>query len=154
MTTSPSLRTKADPSRLALMTGVTGLLAVATHTVIVAAPLGDVAGPIIASFFGPLLAAASVALYLVLAAERATLAGLLAAIANVAAGALVTAMLLVQLAVNDAEENSQRCRRRLKTRSTMSSSVSISLGTRSSPRERCSSGSRWSRIRGSAAGSA
>jgi hypothetical protein len=106
MTTSPSLRTTADPSRLALTAGVVGLLAVATYTVIVAASLGDVVAPIIASFFGSLLAAASVALYLVLAAERATLAGLLAAVANVAAGALVTAMLLVQLAVNDAEANS------------------------------------------------
>jgi hypothetical protein len=65
--------------------------------------LGDVATPIAASVFGPLIAAASVALYLLLAAERATLAGQLAAIANVAAGALVTAMLLVQIAVNDVE---------------------------------------------------
>ena len=50
-----------------------------------------------------MIAGASVALYLLLASERATLAGLLAAIANVAAGALVTAMLLVQIAVNDVE---------------------------------------------------
>jgi hypothetical protein len=65
--------------------------------------LGDVATPIVASLFGPLIAGASVALYLLLAAERATLAGLLAAVANVAAAALVTAMVLVQLAVNDVE---------------------------------------------------
>ena len=51
--------------------------------------------PILASLSGPLIAGASTALYLLPAAERATLAGLLAAIANVAAGALVTAMVLV-----------------------------------------------------------
>jgi hypothetical protein len=65
--------------------------------------LGDVATSILASAFGPLIAGASVALYLFLASERATLAGQLAAVANVAAGALVTAMVLVQLAVNDVE---------------------------------------------------
>jgi hypothetical protein len=40
----------------------------------------------------------------VLAWREATIAGLLAAIANVAAGALVVAMLLVQIALDDAEE--------------------------------------------------
>jgi hypothetical protein len=50
-----------------------------------------------------LIAGASVALYLFLSSERATLAGQLAAIANVAAGALVTAMLLVQISVDDVE---------------------------------------------------
>lgn len=68
-----------------------------------AVPLGDLAGPVVASLFGPLIAAFSVALYLLLASERATLAGQLAAVANVAAGALVTAMLLVQIAVDDVE---------------------------------------------------
>jgi hypothetical protein len=107
-TTVQSMQTTVGSSRLALTAGVAGLLAVATYTVIVSAPLGDVVAPVIASLFGPLLAGASVALYLVLATERATLAGLLAAIANVAAGALVTAMLLVQLAVDDAEERSPK----------------------------------------------
>jgi len=65
--------------------------------------LGDVATPIVASLFGPLIAAMSVALYVLLASERTTLAGLLAAMANVAAAALVTAMVLVQIAVNDVE---------------------------------------------------
>ena len=50
-----------------------------------------------------MIACASVALYLLLASERATLAGQLAAVANVAAGALVTAMLLVQISVDDVE---------------------------------------------------
>lgn len=103
-TTGEAQEAPASRSRLALITGIAGLLAVATYTVLVAVPLGDVASPIVASLFGPLLAGASVALYLVLATERATLAGQLAAIANVAAGALVTAMLLVQLAVDDSVE--------------------------------------------------
>ena len=90
-----------DPSQAALTAGAAGILAVAVYALIVAVPLGDVATPFVASLFGPLLAGASVALYVVLAAERPSFSGLLAAIANVAAGALVTAMLLVQLAVDD-----------------------------------------------------
>ncbi|MBM4415200.1 MAG: hypothetical protein FJ035_02870 [Chloroflexi bacterium] len=61
-------------------------------------------GAVIASMFGPLVGAASVALYQVLAARQATVLELLAAAANVAAGALVVAMLLVQLALEDAEQ--------------------------------------------------
>jgi len=80
------------------------LLAVATYTVIVAAPLDDVTAPFVASLFGPLLAGASVALYFVLASERPTFAGQLGAIANVAAGVLVTAMFLVQLALKESED--------------------------------------------------
>jgi hypothetical protein len=79
------------------------LLADVAYVLAIAVPLGDVAGPVVASFFGPLIAGASVALYLLLAAERATLAGQLAAIANVVAAGLVTAMLLVQIAVEDVE---------------------------------------------------
>jgi hypothetical protein len=45
----------------------------------------------------------SVTLYLFLATERATFAGLLAAIFNVVAGGLVTAMLLVQVSVDEVE---------------------------------------------------
>ena len=90
-------------ARVALVAGVAGLLADVAYVLAVAVPLGDVASPVVASFFGPLIGGASVALYLVLAAERSTLAGQLAAVANVAAGALVTAMLLVQLSVNDVE---------------------------------------------------
>ncbi|HEU0247697.1 MAG TPA: hypothetical protein VFR38_11485 [Gaiellaceae bacterium] len=79
------------------------MLADVTYVLAVAVPLGDVAGPVVASLFGPLIACASVALYLLLASERATLVGQLAAVANVAAGALVTAMLLVQISVDDVE---------------------------------------------------
>jgi hypothetical protein len=94
---------RAAESHVALVAGVCGLLADAAYVLAVAVPLGDVAGPVVASVFGPLIAAASVALYLLLAAARATLAGQLAAIANVVAGGLVTAMLLVQISVNDVD---------------------------------------------------
>lgn len=87
----------------ALIAGACGLLADVAYVVVSAMPADHVAAPFVASVFGPLIAVMSVALYLVLASERATLAGLLAAVANVAAGALVTAMLLVQIAVDDVE---------------------------------------------------
>jgi hypothetical protein len=87
----------------AVIAGACGLLANLAYALGASELLGDVATPVVASLFGPLIAGASVGLYLLLAADRTTLAGLLAAVANVAAGALVTAMVLVQLAVNDVE---------------------------------------------------
>jgi hypothetical protein len=102
-------RTRAAPREasaaagVAVIAGVCGLLANLAYALAASEALGDVATPIAASLFGPLIAATSVALYLLLAAERATLAGVLAVIANVAAAALVTAMMLVQVAVNDVE---------------------------------------------------
>ena len=92
-----------SPAPLALLVGVLGLLANVVYVLAAAMPHGAAAGPVIASLFGPLIAGASVALYLLLASERATLAGQFAAVANVAAGALVTAMLLVQLTIEDGE---------------------------------------------------
>ena len=94
---------RAATADTGLIVGVCGLLGNVAYALAASEALGEVATPIAASLFGPLIAGASVALYLLLASERATLAGLLAAIANVAAGALVTAMLLVQIAVNDVE---------------------------------------------------
>ena len=88
---------------MAIIVGVCGLAANVAYALTASEALGEVATPILASLFGPLITAASVALYRLLAAERPTLAGQLAAIANVAAGALVTAMLLVQIAVNDVD---------------------------------------------------
>ena len=92
-----------SPAPLALLVGVLGLLANVVYVLAAAMPHGAAAGPVIASLFGPLIAGASVALYLLLASDRPTLAGQFAAVANVAAGALVTAMLLVQLAIDDVE---------------------------------------------------
>jgi hypothetical protein len=102
-TKAASREARAATADTALIVGVCGLLANVAYVLAAAEPLGDVGTPIVASVFGPLIAGASVALYLLLASERATLAGLLAAIANVAAGALVTAMMLVQLAVDEVE---------------------------------------------------
>ena len=75
-----------------------------TYVLASAVPMGDIAVAVAASLFGPLIAAASVALYLLLASDRATLAGQMAAVANVVAAGLVTAMVLVQLSVNDVQE--------------------------------------------------
>ncbi len=92
-------------SRWRLIGAGTGLAAVAAYTLLVAVPLPDKLGAVIASMFGPLVGCASIGLYQVLAWRRDTVAGFLAAVANVAAGALVVAMLLVQLALDDAEEH-------------------------------------------------
>ena len=96
-------RERAAPARPAAIVGVCGLLANVAYALAASEALGEVATPIAASLFGPLIAGTSVALYVLLASERATLAGLLAAIANVAAAGLVTAKLLVQIAVDDVE---------------------------------------------------
>ncbi|HET9325013.1 MAG TPA: hypothetical protein VFO03_14140, partial [Gaiellaceae bacterium] len=88
-------------SRWRVIGAATGLSAVAAYTLLVAIPLPDKLGAVVASMFGPLVGCASVALYRVLAYTRETVAGFLAAIANVAAGALVVAMLLVQLSLDE-----------------------------------------------------
>ncbi len=90
--------------RWRLIASVTRLLAVAAYALLVAVLPSNKVGAVVASMFGPLVGCASVGLYRVLAWRRETIAGLLAAIANVAAGALVVAMLLVQIALDDAEE--------------------------------------------------
>jgi len=99
----PSRDARAVSASTAVIAGVCGLLANVAFVVVSAMPTDHVAAPFVASVFGPLIAATSVALYLLLTSERPTLAGRLAAGANVAAGALVTAMLLVQIAVDDVE---------------------------------------------------
>ena len=98
------MSTQALVSRWRPTAAITGLAAVAAYTLLVAVPLPDKIAAVVASMFGPLVGCASIGLYRVLAWRRETIAGFLAAIANVAAGALVVAMLLVQLALDDAEE--------------------------------------------------
>jgi hypothetical protein len=92
-------------SRWRLIGATTGLTAVAAYTLLVAVPLPEELAAVVASMFGPLVGCASIGLYRVLAWRQETVAGFLAAIANVAAGALVVAMLLVQIALDDAEEH-------------------------------------------------
>lgn len=101
------IRTPELASHWRVIGAATGLTAVAAYTLLVAVPLPDKIAPVVASMFGPLVGCASVALYRVLAYTRETVAGFLAAIANVAAGALVVAMLLVQLSLDDAEETAR-----------------------------------------------
>ena len=101
LATRASRESRAAP--IALIVGVCGLLANVAYVLMASEALGDAATPIAASLFGPLIAAASVALYRLLASERPTLAGQLGAVANVVASGLVTAMALVQIAVNDVE---------------------------------------------------
>jgi hypothetical protein len=91
-------------NRWRLIAAITGLLAVAAYTVLVAIPLPDKIAAVVASMFGPLVGCASIGLYRVLAWQGETVSGFLAAIANVAAGALVVAMLLVQVALDSAED--------------------------------------------------
>lgn len=98
------MSTQKVVSRWRLIGAITGLLAVAAYTLLVAVPLPDKLAAVAASMFGPLVGCASIGLYRVLAWGRETVAGFLAAIANVVAGALVVAMLLVQIALADAED--------------------------------------------------
>lgn len=92
--------------RWRLTGATTGLLAVALYMFLSAAGHDFPAKPgaAMAGLIGPLLACASIGLYQVLASQRATILGLLGAIANLTAGALLTAMLLVQTALDHAEE--------------------------------------------------
>ena len=99
------MSTRKVASQWRLIGATTGLLAVAAYTLLVAVPLPDKIAAVVASMFGPLVGCASIGLYRVLAWRRETVAGFLAAIANVAAGALVVAMLLVQLALDEAEKD-------------------------------------------------
>jgi hypothetical protein len=99
------MSTRDLDSRWRTIAGITGLCAVAAYTLLVATPLPDRIAAVVASMFGPLVGCASIGLYRVLASPQQTIAGFLAAVANVAAGALVVAMLLVQIALEDAEKH-------------------------------------------------
>lgn len=79
--------------------GILGISSMAVFTVAATAPLSDRATAALAACFGPLLSAGSYGLYRLLTIERKTVSAQIAAVANTIAGALVTAMLLIQLAV-------------------------------------------------------
>lgn len=78
----------------------TGLAAVIVYPVLIFVSLPRIPQVALAASFGPALAMASIALWHVLRSHRRTPSGELAAISNVLAGGLVTAMLIVQLAIN------------------------------------------------------
>lgn len=79
--------------------GICGLAAIVDYVSLIAVPLPDVAGTVFAACFGPLFGLTSYGLYRLLVLNRNTVSLQIAPVANVIAGALVTAMLLVQLAV-------------------------------------------------------
>jgi hypothetical protein len=79
---------------------VSGLLACFVYPIMVLVSLPRIPQLILGASFGPALAAASVALAHVLQARRHSPSLELAAIFNSLAGALVTAMIVVQLAIN------------------------------------------------------
>jgi hypothetical protein len=77
-----------------------GLLACVTYPVMILVSLPRVPQVMLGASFGPALAVASVALAHILQARRRTPSLQLAGIFNCLAGALVTAMIIVQLAIN------------------------------------------------------
>jgi hypothetical protein len=92
-----SVRARSLSRTWAEIAVVCGVLAVATHALIVAAPLSTGPAVVVVCVFGPSLASASAGLYEVLRLHRATVSLKIGAAANVAAAAVVTATLLAQL---------------------------------------------------------
>lgn len=88
-----------NPVALVRLGGIAGLATCAVYPVLVFAPLPRLASVVLASAMGPLLGAASFGLRTFLSLDRRRTSADLAAAANALAGALLTAMLLVQLAV-------------------------------------------------------
>ncbi len=78
---------------------IAGLIASVSYPILIFVPLPRMLTITLGASFGPSLAIASVGLYHFLKAERETVATQIGAIANVVAGALVTAMIVVQLAI-------------------------------------------------------
>jgi hypothetical protein len=79
--------------------GVFGLGFMIVFAIMVAAPLPDAPSAALAALFGPLLSLGSYGLYRLLTLYRNSISLQVAVVANAIAGALVTAMLMVQLAV-------------------------------------------------------
>jgi len=78
---------------------IAGFIASLTYPIMVFVPLPRMLTITLGAAFGPSLAIASIGLYYFLKSERETVAIQIGAIANVVAGALVTAMIIVQLAI-------------------------------------------------------
>ncbi len=79
--------------------GIFGLAAVTVYVIAVAVPLPDRGTTVFAACFGPLLSLASYSLYRLIALNRNSVSLQIAPVSNAIAGALLTAMLLVQLSV-------------------------------------------------------
>ncbi len=79
--------------------GICGLAAVVVYALMVFVPLPDAVGTALAASFGPLFSLASYGLYRLMVLNRNSVSLQIAPVSNAIAGALVTAMLLVQLSV-------------------------------------------------------
>lgn len=79
---------------------VAGFLACFAYPILILVSLPRIPQVVLGTSFGPALAIASIALAHILQARRRTPSLELAAISNALAGALVTAMIIVQLAIN------------------------------------------------------
>ncbi len=79
--------------------GLFGLAAIAVYVAAIGVPMPDRASTALIVCFGPLLSLGSYSLYRLLSLNRNTVSLQIAPVANVLAGALLTAMLLVQLSV-------------------------------------------------------
>lgn len=97
MASNPSEDELTGWTRIAI---VSGFLACFVYPLLVYVPLPRIAQVSLGAAFGPSLAVASVALARILQAHRRAPSIELAAICNSLAGALVTAMIIVQLAIN------------------------------------------------------
>jgi len=78
---------------------IAGLIASISYPVMIFVPLPRMVTITLGAAFGPSLAIASIGLYYFLRSDRETVATQLGAIANVVAGAIVTAMIIVQMAI-------------------------------------------------------
>jgi hypothetical protein len=78
---------------------VCGFLACIVYPLSIFVPMPHIPQLVLGSSFGPLLAVASLGLYKILQMRRPTVSAQVAAVSNVLAGAMVTAMIVVQLSV-------------------------------------------------------
>jgi len=82
---------------------VAGLLASFIYPSLIFIPMPSVLQVFLIMAFGPLFGLASVGLYYFLALDKKTLSSMVAVISNIIAGVLITAMLLVQIAIRSSK---------------------------------------------------
>jgi len=103
---APAELRRFDPDATVRVGVAAGFATCVVYAVLVAAPLPDSPAVFLAASMGPLLGAASWGLREFLSIHRRSLSSDLAAASNAIAGAIVTAMFLVQIAVKDATGDS------------------------------------------------
>lgn len=85
---------------------VAGLLVSVIYPLLMLTPMPFVLQVFLIMAFGPLLGLASVGLYYFLALEKKSLSSIVTVISNIIAGVLITAMLLVQIAIRSSKPDS------------------------------------------------